>query len=115
VSTLLTVLTSAAVGVLVSGAVTLWGQYLERGARRKELLFAKSLEVAKRRNEMMLQTNRERAILSDEVVLAGLYYGWLKELFESGELPPEAKKSPSYVFLIEAMSKSFKSGFEESK
>jgi len=83
VSTWLTVLTSAAVGVLVSSVVTLWGQYLERGARRKELLLTKALEMAKRMSEL-----RMRAVdkggggvkLYDEVVVAEIYFRWLESL-----------------------------------
>jgi hypothetical protein len=105
-NTWLTVLTSAAVGALVSSIVTFWGQYLERGARRKELLLTKSLEVAKRLSELQIQTN-PKGDLVDEFFMAEMYYQWLESLMKSGQLPPDAKKSPAYVYLTEVMKKSF--------
>jgi hypothetical protein len=92
-NTWLTILTSAAVAVLVSGAITLLGQYLERRARRGELLFTKALEMAIRKNEVTiraLELSGGRATLQDEVISAETYLRWLKELLKTGKLPPDA-------------------------
>jgi hypothetical protein len=92
-NTWLTVLTSAAVAVLVSGAITLLGQYLERRARRDELLFTKALETAIRKNEVTiraLEVSGGHATLQDEVISAETYLRWLKELLNTGKLPPDA-------------------------
>lgn len=105
----LAVLTSAAVGALVSSAISVWGQYLERSARRKELLLANALEMAKRRSDRLIQAAHAgggAVKLYDEVIMAEIYYGWLKSLIESGQLPPSAKKTPSYIHMTEEMNKS---------
>jgi hypothetical protein len=94
-NTWLTVLTSAAVGVLVSGAITLVGQHLERRARQDELLLTKALEMAIRKNDVMIKTvelSGSRATLQDEVISAESYLRWLKELLYTGKLPPDAER-----------------------
>ncbi len=91
----LTVLTSAAVGVLVSGAVTLIGQYLERRARRDELVLAKAIDMANARRELVMQIAEKTGAtvtLIDDVINAESYYRWLKSLLETGKLPPDADK-----------------------
>lgn len=90
----LTVVTSAAVAVLVSGALTLLGQYFERRARRGELLFTKALEMAIRKTDVVMKaievSGSGRATLKDEVIAAETYHRWLKELLNAGKLPPDA-------------------------
>jgi hypothetical protein len=90
----LIVLTSSAVGVLVSSIVALAGQYLERRARRGELLLTKALEMAIRRTDVIMKSievsGRGSASLSDEVINAETYLRWLKFLLDSGKLPPDA-------------------------
>jgi hypothetical protein len=91
----LTILTSAAVGVLVSGAVSLIGQYLERRARRDELLLTKACEMAVRRTDIALQVAQDAdagVSLLDDVTNAETYFRWLKSLLDTGELPPDADK-----------------------
>lgn len=107
VNTWLTVLTSAAVGVLVSSVITVLGQYLERKVRRRELLFTKSIECAVRRNEFAHQLGQPGPYY-DEVVVAGVYYGWLKHLLDYGELSEEAKKTPAYSEMTTAMKRDSK-------
>jgi hypothetical protein len=94
-SPLVTILTSAAVGVIVSGLITLLGQRLERRARQKELVFSKALDIAIQRNEFVLKAavaSRSNATLQDSVIIAETYYRWLIHLWEHGNLPEEAKK-----------------------
>lgn len=94
-STLATVLTSAAVGVLVSGILTLLGQYLERRSRRNELLLAKALEMAVQRTATMVRLAEKTGAtvsLVDEVINAETYYRWLKSVLETGKLPPDADR-----------------------
>ena len=91
----LTILTSAAVGVLVSGAVSLIGQYLERRARRDELLLTKACEMAARRTDIALQVAKDAGAgvsLLDDVINTETYYRWLKSLLDTGRLPPDADK-----------------------
>jgi hypothetical protein len=76
-NTWLTVLTSAAVGVLVSGVVTLIGQYLERRARRDELLLREALALAKSRRELALEVAKltdSNASLIDDAINAETYF-----------------------------------------
>jgi hypothetical protein len=92
----LTILTSAAVGALVSSMVTLAGQYLERRSRRAELLLTKALEMAIRKSDLTLEalnTSGEGSVqLPDEVISAETYFRWLKSLLVSGKLPIDAEK-----------------------
>jgi hypothetical protein len=91
----ITVLTSAAVGVLVSAMLTLIGQYLERRARQNELLLTKALEMAVRRSDVAmkiaLETGRKTSLL-DDVINAETYFHWLKGLLHKGRLPAGADK-----------------------
>ncbi|HUG00627.1 MAG TPA: hypothetical protein VML95_02055 [Longimicrobiales bacterium] len=93
-SLLAIVLTSAAVGAIASGLLTLIGQALERRARRDELVFQKALEMAIRRTDVIMQVLEQQpgrvAIIHDDVVTAASYYQWLKSLLEHGQLPPDA-------------------------
>lgn len=95
-STLTTILTSAAVGVIVSGIVTLIGQWGERRARREELLLREALGLAQVKREVTLlaaKAGSVPAILTDDVIVAETYFRWLKILTETGKLPAEADKA----------------------
>ena len=111
------ILTSAAVGALVSSVIAVVGQWFERKARRKELLFMRSLECAKRANEFLLEAGKLKLAATgrigkmsfpDEVVMAGMYYRWLEHIFDHGELSEEAKRSPSYINSTAAMKEDFR-------
>ncbi len=94
-STLVTVLTSAAIGVLVSSVFTLLAQYLERRSRRNELLLTKALEMAIRKSAISLEAAKlsgRNVILVDDVISAETYLRWLKSLLRSGNLPADADK-----------------------
>lgn len=92
----LIVLTSSAVGVLVGSVVTLIGQYLERRARREELLLTRALEAAMERRKLAMKivdadkTGATTALLADDVINAEKYYRWLRTLLDTGKLPPDA-------------------------
>ena len=91
----LTVLTSAAVGVLVSSIVTLIGQSLERRARRNELLLVKALEIAAERRKLAMEVAEKTGVtasLVDDTINAETYFRWLKSLLDTGKLPPDADK-----------------------
>jgi hypothetical protein len=89
----LIVLTSSAVGVLASSVVSLFGQHLERRARRDELILAKACEMAVHRTEIAVQVAKNTGgglSLRDDVINAETYYRWLKKLLATGKLPPDA-------------------------
>ncbi|MCI0722108.1 MAG: hypothetical protein L0338_24520 [Acidobacteria bacterium] len=91
----ITIITSAAVGAIVSTLITLLGQYLEREARRRELLFTKAIEMAVQHTEILMRVaekSGKAVYLYDNVVKAERYHRWLCHLYERGELPPEAQK-----------------------
>lgn len=88
-----TILTSAAVGALVAQLVQLAGQWAERRARRRELIFRFAVEAARATNEMTLQVARESnrpAMLKDSIVMAASYYPLVEHVFDKGGLPPDA-------------------------
>jgi hypothetical protein len=91
----LTVLTSAAIGALVSSAVTLIGQHLERRARRDELLFTKAIDLAAAQRDFTLslaEKSGATATLIDPAINAETYFRWFKNLIDTGKLPPDADK-----------------------
>jgi hypothetical protein len=84
------VLTSAVVSAAVTSLITLFGQYFERRARDKELLFAKCVELAKTKTEFLIgfaDKTGHTASIADYVVYAEMYYWLLGELHEHGKLP----------------------------
>ena len=88
-----TIVTSAAIGGVVGSAITFIGQVLERKSRRKELLLAKSVELAIDRARFVYQAAKDEdaeADIGDPAINCATYFGWLKYLLEKGELPPDA-------------------------
>ena len=91
----ITVLTSAAIGALVSSVTTVYGQYLERRSRRNELLLVKALEMAVQQRDHVMKVvaeSRGEAILFDPAINAETYFRWLKGLLDHGKLPADADK-----------------------
>ena len=89
-TTVITVLTSAAVGALVSVVGTAIGQYIERNARRKELLLSKALELAFSRQNLVMKVADAaggKAEIQDAATLAAEYYRVLEHVMENGTLP----------------------------
>jgi len=90
---LTTVVTSAAIGGVVGSAITFLGQVLERKSRRKELLLAKSVELAIDRARFVYQVAKDEvaeADIGDPAINCATYFRWLKYLLDKGELPPDA-------------------------
>lgn len=94
-ATVITIITSAAVGALASAAVNLIGQGLERKARRRELLLSKAIELAFARRETLLriaERDDRPYTLHDDVSIAAAYFGELQHLLDRGTLSDEFKK-----------------------
>jgi hypothetical protein len=89
-----TVITSAAVGSIVSGLATLWGQWRERRSRREELAVRLSIECATKWAEFVhksaLATGHGASIMEPTVFL-DTYYKRILGLLDKGELPEEAR------------------------
>lgn len=89
------IVTSAAVGALLSSLVTVINAYFERRSRRRELLFKEALLLARNHNDERMQiamkTGESAAFLSP-IYNAELYLGWLDKLFTSGKLPADAHR-----------------------
>ena len=84
------VLTSAVVSAVVTSILTLFGQYFERRARERELLFTRCVELAQTKMEFLMKVAERTgatAILADYAVYAEMYYWLLSSLHEKGKLP----------------------------
>ena len=86
------ILTSAGVGAIVSAGVTFIGQVLERGARRRELLLSKAIELAQRDNDRATHLWEKTGVpakIQDDIVSAETYFKWLDHLWKHGSLPDD--------------------------
>src|SRR2546421_6321772 len=82
------VLTSAVVSAVVTSIVTLFGQYFERRARERELLFSKCVELAQKKTEFLMKVAADTgatAILADYAVYTEMYHWLLSELHKKGK------------------------------
>jgi len=89
------VLTSAVVSALVTSAITFFGQYVERKARAKELLFTKCVELAKAKTEWLTayaKDTHKPVHIAEYVCYAEMYYWLLSELHDHGKLPKNWKE-----------------------
>ena len=87
------ILTSAGIAALVSGSITIIGQYFERRSRRRETLLTLASKLAEQRTELTLkaaESQRKHAKLFDNVYLVEEYYQWLEVLVDKGRLPKHA-------------------------
>lgn len=87
------IVTSAAVGALVSAVVNALSAWLERSARRKELLLTKAIDLSVQRTDLVLKLSDKmgkRAEIHDTVTLAEVYFQWLRHLLDKGRLPEGA-------------------------
>ncbi len=90
---LIAIITSAVVGSAVAAGLQMLAAHLERRARRRELLLARALDLAKARTEFIMRTADKTgatATLRDDIFLAEGYFRWLSHLMDHGELPAEA-------------------------
>lgn len=88
--TLLIVFASAGTAALVAGLMTIFGQYLERRARRQDLLLAKAVQIAAIRIDVLMKTadrNQQSASIPDLTYLTEKYYQALEHLMVKGRLP----------------------------
>lgn len=88
------VLTSAAIGAVVSSLIAVIGQAIERRARTRELLISKALELGfdnyRRAMEVKQLTGRAMRI-QDPIVSAETYFEWLEYMFNHGRLPEDPR------------------------
>jgi hypothetical protein len=91
---IVTVVTSAAVGSIVAAGITVLGQFLERRARRKELLLKKAIEIAEAKTKNIIDISEKtgvNAIIYDTMANVGVYYRALEYLINKGDLPADVK------------------------
>ena len=96
------ILTSAAVAAVISSLMGLLGQKLERASRREELIFSSALEMARRRQDVLMKIVEQKlasndfgALIHDDVALAVQYHRWLTQLLDQGSLPSDAPTMPA--------------------
>ena len=88
-----TILTSAAVGALVSSAIALVSQKIERKARRQEITMQGALHLAERRVKTIMEMAEKSGrgtYVEDDVTLVETYYRELEHLFRHGRLSADA-------------------------
>ncbi|HYR06812.1 MAG TPA: hypothetical protein VEQ60_03510 [Longimicrobium sp.] len=88
------IITSAAVGAITSSLITFFSAYLERRARRRELLLKEAVALAHQRVETMCriaEATQAQSRIPDAMVLAEKYYQWVTALFNEGRLPEEVR------------------------
>ena len=84
------VLTSAVVSAVVTSILTMFGQYFERRAKEKELLFTKCVQLAQTKVELLMkfaENTRGTVTLADYAIYAEMYYWLLSSLHQNGKLP----------------------------
>jgi len=90
---LVTIITSAGIGALVSPLVTMLTQYHERRSRRQELLLSKAIDLAVLKVELIKQAcdrSGGKATIRDHASIAADYYHDLQYLLDKGSLRPES-------------------------
>ena len=92
------IVTSAAVGALVSSVTTFVGQWRERRARRSELLLKHSIEIA--HSALQQAGGVVPEIPAVEVVLTRRYFAALATLFDTGKLPDELEREVKRLEVI---------------
>jgi hypothetical protein len=82
------VLSSAAIGALVSGALTALAQWRERVARKRELLLKVSVELSKAYIDRISSLSKKFVSVPEFSVLP-LMHSLVRELFEGGVVSPD--------------------------
>jgi hypothetical protein len=89
-----TIVTSAAVGALVAGGMQIVAQAMAGRRRRREQIFRFAVEAARAQRSNALLASRTSGItvdLRDPLYLAAEYYPLVSNLYDRGQLPPDAK------------------------
>jgi hypothetical protein len=90
------VLTSAAVGAVVSSLLTLLSQVLDRRSRRTEFLMRTATDWAVKRVELAIEYAKTRAVhpvTPDLGWMAYDYHRQLSSLMKDGTMPPDMQRS----------------------
>jgi hypothetical protein len=98
------ILTSAVVSAAVTSMFSLLGQRLDRKARHKEMLFTKSVELAKMKADFLVQYSKDTsnaAAIHDYVAYAEQYYWLLERLHNDGRLPDNWRDEIAKRFPLE--------------
>jgi hypothetical protein len=83
-------ISSAAVGALVSSIITLVGQQIERNARRRELLLSEAVKMAMGHRDYLLkfaQAQNTTVHIPEQAKLAQTYFLALSSLILKSKLP----------------------------
>jgi hypothetical protein len=83
-------ISSAAVGALVSSIITLVGQQIERNARRRELLLSEAVKMAMGHRDYLLkyaQFQNASLYIPEQARLAQTYFVALSSLIAESKLP----------------------------
>jgi hypothetical protein len=92
---LLSALIGAFVSSVVSGLMTMFGQYLERKSRQRELLLVKAIELAVERRKLIVETAEKEGLpasLVPDIYTAAEHMTWLEHILREEHLPPNIKK-----------------------
>jgi hypothetical protein len=89
-SSLLALLSSAAVGALVSSVITTIDRWRERKSRREELLLAKSAEMTTAHIDLIMKSGGGK--MEPPLLMLEDYYRSLKHLVQHDTLDPKDKQ-----------------------
>ncbi len=81
---------SAAIGALVSSLITLIGQYIERKARREELLISEAIKLSMAHKDSLIEfakMTQQNVYVPEHAKLAQTYFIALRSLIGTGKLP----------------------------
>ena len=83
------ILGSAAIGALVSSIITFAGQFLERRARKRELLLSRAIELAELHNKLIMDAANaggKRGTFYPYIVQVRWFYKQLDQLYKTGKI-----------------------------
>jgi hypothetical protein len=86
----LALLSSAAVGALVSSLLLAFDHWRERAARKRELLFSSALEISKATAKRLAETS-EKFVPAAELAILPKAYEIAKEVYETGKMSESNK------------------------
>lgn len=92
---LLSAFIGAFVSSVVSGLMTMFGQYLERKSRQRELLLVKAIELAVERRKLIVETAEKEGLpagLVPDIYTAAEHMTWLEHILRKGQLPTRVKE-----------------------